>query len=93
VLVAAVLGPEEGEDREFEVVRVALEQLPDSLELPVGQTERPVERLFRDRSQRAIVAPPPAGSEDRVARSKWVRPAVSLAQPLPSTSRREPRAR
>ena len=60
MLVAAVLGPQQREDRELEVVRVALEQLPDSLELPVGQTERPVERLFRDRSQRAIVASPSA---------------------------------
>ncbi len=60
MLVAAVLRPEQREDRELEVVRVALQQLPDSLELPVGQAEGPVERLFRDRSQRAIVASPPA---------------------------------
>jgi hypothetical protein len=39
VLVAAVLGPEEGEDRELEVVRVAPEQLPDTVRFPVGQTE------------------------------------------------------
>jgi hypothetical protein len=39
VLVAAVLRPEHGEDRELEVVRVAAEQLLDALELPVGQTE------------------------------------------------------
>jgi hypothetical protein len=39
VLIAAVLGPEEREDRELEVVRVASEQLPDTLRLPVGQTE------------------------------------------------------
>jgi hypothetical protein len=61
MLVAAVLGPEQREDRELEVVRVALQQLPDSIELPVGETERPVERLFSDRGQRAIVASPPAG--------------------------------
>src|SRR5262249_43030304 len=39
VLVAAMLGPEEREDRELEVVRIALQQLSDSLRLPVGETE------------------------------------------------------
>jgi hypothetical protein len=43
VLVAAVLGPENGEDRELEVVRSAAEQLADSVELPVGETEGAVE--------------------------------------------------
>jgi hypothetical protein len=51
VLVAAVLRPEQREDRELEVVRVALQQLPDAVELPVGETERAVERLFLDRAQ------------------------------------------
>jgi hypothetical protein len=46
VLVAAVLRPEEREDREFEVVRLALEQLLDTVEFPVGQAEGAVERLF-----------------------------------------------
>jgi hypothetical protein len=55
VLVAAVLRPEEREDGELEVVRLALEQLADTVELPVGETERPVERLFRDLRQAAIV--------------------------------------
>jgi hypothetical protein len=52
VLVAAVLRPEEREDRELEVVRLAPEQLVDTVELRVGQTERPVERLFCDPRQR-----------------------------------------
>ncbi len=52
VLVAAVLGPEEREDAEFEVVRIAPEQASDTVELPVGQTERAVERLFRHGAQR-----------------------------------------
>jgi hypothetical protein len=47
VLVAAVLRPEEREDRELEVVRVAAEKLPDSIRFPVGETERAMERLFR----------------------------------------------
>ena len=51
VLVPAVLAPEEREDRELEVVRVALEQLADALQLPVGQPEGAVERLFCDRRQ------------------------------------------
>jgi len=52
VLVAAVLRPEEREDGELEVVRVALEQLLDTVELPVGQPEGAVERLFGDPRQR-----------------------------------------
>ena len=51
VLVPAVLGPEQREDRELEVVRVALEQPADTLQLPVGQPEGAVERLFCDRRQ------------------------------------------
>jgi len=52
VLVCAVLRPEQREDRELEVVRIALQQLPDTVELSVGETERPVE-LFRDLRQRS----------------------------------------
>jgi hypothetical protein len=51
VLVAAVLRPEKREDGELEVVRFALEQLLDTVELPVGQAEGAMERLFRDRGQ------------------------------------------
>ena len=53
VLVAAVLRPEQREDGELEVVRLAPEQLADAVELPVGQPERAVERLFGDRRQMA----------------------------------------
>jgi hypothetical protein len=51
VLVAAVLGPEEGEDRELEIVRVAAEQLPDTARFPVGQTEGAVKGLGGDLRQ------------------------------------------
>ena len=51
VLVAAVLRPEQREDRELEVIRLAREQLADSVELAVGETERLVERLFEDPRQ------------------------------------------
>jgi hypothetical protein len=51
VLVAAVLRPEQREDGELEVVRLALQQLADTVQLPVGQAEGAMERLFRDRSQ------------------------------------------
>jgi hypothetical protein len=47
MLVAAVLRPEQREDGELEVVRVAAEQLADVVELLVGQPQRTVERLFR----------------------------------------------
>jgi hypothetical protein len=56
VLVAAVLRPEQREDGELEVVRVAAEEVADAVELPVGETERPVERLFRNLRQATIVA-------------------------------------
>jgi hypothetical protein len=52
MLVAAVLRPEEREDRELEVIRLPLEQLADTRELAVSETERPVERLFEDPRQR-----------------------------------------
>jgi hypothetical protein len=48
VLVAAVLRPEQREDGELEVVRLALQQLPDAVELPVREAELAMERLFRD---------------------------------------------
>ena len=51
VLVAAVLRPEKGEDRELEVVRVAPEQVPDTVRFPVGQTEGAVKRLGGDLRQ------------------------------------------
>ena len=47
MLVPAVLRPEQGEDRELEVVRIAAEQLADAIELLVGQPQRTVEWLFR----------------------------------------------
>jgi hypothetical protein len=59
VLVAAVLRPEKREDGELEVVRLALEQLLDTVELPVGQAEGAVERLFGDRSQVLQSSPSP----------------------------------
>jgi len=46
VLVAAVLRPEERKDDQLEVVRLPLEQLTDTYELGVGQTERAMKRLF-----------------------------------------------
>jgi hypothetical protein len=46
-----VLRPEEGEDGELEVVRVAAEQLADTARLPVGQTESAMERLGGDLRQ------------------------------------------
>jgi hypothetical protein len=46
MLVAAVLRPEQREDRQLEVIRLALEQLTDPGELGVGKTERTMQRLF-----------------------------------------------
>jgi hypothetical protein len=52
VLVAAVLGPQQREDGELEVIRLPLEQLTDSAVLAVGKTESAMERLFGDPRQR-----------------------------------------
>jgi hypothetical protein len=51
VLVAAVLRPEQGEDRELEMVRVAAEQISDTARFPVGQTECAMKRLGGDLRQ------------------------------------------
>jgi hypothetical protein len=50
VLVAAVLGPEQRENGELEVVRAAPEQLVDPLELTVGEAELTMQR-YRDPRQ------------------------------------------
>jgi hypothetical protein len=47
-----MLRPEQREDRELEVVRLAFEQLTDSVVLLVGKTERAMQRLFVDPRQR-----------------------------------------
>jgi len=54
VLVAAVLRPEEREDRKLEMVRVAAEQLPDTLRFPVGQTEDAVQGLLGGQLRQVI---------------------------------------
>jgi len=51
MFVAAVLGPQEREDRELEVIRLPAEQAADSLELAVRQPEGAMKRLFRYRRQ------------------------------------------
>ena len=72
MLVAAVLGPEEREDRELEVVRLPLEQVDDARVLPVGQAEGSVEGVFGDPGQALSVPVPPdafaiGGSKRRAA--------------------------
>ncbi len=57
VLVAAVLGPEQREDRELEIVRRPIEERPDTVELPVGETERTMQRLVGNGSQASMVSP------------------------------------
>jgi hypothetical protein len=52
MLVPAVLGPEQREDGELEMVGVAVEQVADTVELPVREAEQAVEGLFRDGTQR-----------------------------------------
>jgi hypothetical protein len=52
MLVAAVLRPQEREDRKLEVIRLPAEQGTDSLELAVRQPEGAMKRLFRYRRQK-----------------------------------------
>jgi hypothetical protein len=47
-----VLGPEERENRELEVVRLAFQQRADALVLPVREAECTMERLVGDAAQR-----------------------------------------
>ena len=47
VLVPAMLGPEQREHRQLEVVRGTIQQLPNAIELVVGEAEATVQR-FRD---------------------------------------------
>jgi hypothetical protein len=65
MLVAAMLGPEQREDRELEVVRLAFEKTPDSVELAVRQPEGAVQRLFRDLRQTTSVSAGPAVASGR----------------------------
>ena len=65
MLVAAVLRPEQREDGELEVVRLALEQLLDTRVLPVREAELAVEWLFRDGAQEVSLAAPPDGPSPR----------------------------
>jgi len=51
VLVAAMLRPEEREDRQLEVVRLPLEQLDDARQLRVREAEGSMEWLFGDLRQ------------------------------------------
>ena len=67
MLVAAVLRPEEGEDRELEVVRLTLQQSADAVVLPVRQAERAVERCLRDRAQGLPTLAPPVDSRKPMA--------------------------
>jgi hypothetical protein len=55
MLVAAVLGPEQREHRQLEVVRVAPHERADTVELLVRQTEGAVER-FRDLAQKGSLS-------------------------------------
>ena len=52
MLVATVLGPEQREDRELELIRLPAEQVADSVKLAVRQPEGAMKRLFRYRRQR-----------------------------------------
>jgi hypothetical protein len=52
MLVATVLGPQQREDRELEVIRLPAEEGADSLELAVRQPEGAMKRLFRYRRQK-----------------------------------------
>jgi hypothetical protein len=50
-----VFRPQQREDGELEVVGLAVEQVADTFELPVGEAEGAVKRLFCDPRQRIRV--------------------------------------
>jgi hypothetical protein len=66
VLIATVLRPEQREDSQLEAVRVALEQATDTLQLPVGEAEGTVQRLFRDCCQSYFSLEPEPDPDHRV---------------------------
>jgi hypothetical protein len=66
MLVPAVLRPQQREDGQLEMVRLALEQFDDALKLPVGQSERAMQRSFGDLGQ--VVQ---SSREVRRQRSRW----------------------
>jgi hypothetical protein len=66
MLVAAVLGPEEGEDRELEVVRIAPEEFANTVRFPVGQTEGAVEGLLGGQLRQVIQCNQGRGGISRV---------------------------
>jgi hypothetical protein len=84
MLVAAVLRPEEGEDGQLEVVRVAAHQLPDAIQLRVGETQSAVERLFGDRAQGASLSAAGDGP-GRSPRHRADRPATPPGGTCPGT--------
>jgi hypothetical protein len=52
MLVATVLGPEQREDRELEMIRLPAEQVADPVKLAVRQPKGAMKRLFRYRRQK-----------------------------------------
>jgi hypothetical protein len=66
-----VLGPEQREHGELEVVRVAIEEAANTVELTVAQPETAVER-FRDEAQGSSVTRAPDGSRGPSVRTgRW----------------------
>jgi hypothetical protein len=70
VLVPAVFRPEQGEDRQLEVVRLALQEFADALELFVREPERAMQGLFSNLRQKPILA----GGHDGQGDAGSVRP-------------------
>jgi hypothetical protein len=64
-----MLGPQEGEDGQLEVVRVAAEQLPDTARFPVRETKGAVEGLMGGQLRQVIQCNRRSGgiSRDRTA--------------------------
>jgi hypothetical protein len=77
MLVAAVLRPEQGEDGQLEVVRLAPQQVDDTVELLVGEAQLAVELLFRDGAQEVSLALPSAQHGDTAGipvRARFLKP-------------------
>ena len=84
VLVAAVLAPEQRVDGQLEVVRIAAQQLLDTPELPVGQPEGAMQRLWRDGIQGLRNATPRGRSTGYTATGWRARSSMPCSRTRPS---------
>jgi drug/metabolite transporter (DMT)-like permease len=75
-----VLGPQQREDGQLEVVRLPFQQLLDPGVLPIREAELAVKGLFRDRAQKSILAAGSAGTAPHTRRGRCVYPRQAVSR-------------